>query len=94
MLTLDDCLRHYGLSDEDIDTIARHRNATLVEAMARGADFMERPWGNPALRQMAQENLERAAHHCDSEEVRRRRALLNCAHNQHPGGVDRRVQMR
>lgn len=94
MLTFKDCIDVTDLTPDEVDAIIAHEHLPALAALAKGASFLEHPWGEPALRQIALDNLVR----CRTAERQRRLPKAEavyldvCVH--HPGGVDRREPYR
>ncbi|HYD29861.1 MAG TPA: hypothetical protein VEB64_03260 [Azospirillaceae bacterium] len=89
MLTWNDCIDLTDLTPEEVEAIAQHEHLTAMAALTKGAHLLHQAWGEPALRQMAWDNLRHAVGQ-HGQRTRQLEAVFfdTCAH--HPGGSDRR----
>ncbi len=90
MLTLKDCAELNGLTLDEVDAVACHEGVLDMQAVGRAATLLREPWGDVALRQMIQDNADRARQSGRLAEAEAYLALLRSAAERHPGGVDRR----
>lgn len=94
MLTLQDCIALSELTPEELMVIAHHEHLPDIVAAEKGYALLQKEWGNPALRQMMLDEISAAL-----REGRKQAALdllsqLRECCEKHPGGVDRRRNMR
>lgn len=94
MLTLQDCLALSELTPEELKVIAHHEHLPDIVAVEKGFAFLQKEWGNPALRQMVMDELAEAMQHGEREAALRLVDLLRECCEKHPGGFDRRTGMR
>lgn len=94
MLTLQDCVALSDLSPEELAIIARHEHLPDIVAVEKGYTFLQKDWGNPALRQMIKDQLVEAMRRNRRDEAMALMALLGDCAEKHPGGVDRRAAHR
>lgn len=90
MLTWNDCIDLTDLTEEDVDAIAEHEHLTPMAALEKGACLLDHPWGEPALRQMAWDNLSRALATSRRQRAARLESVFSETCSRHPGGTDRR----
>ncbi len=94
MLTLQDCLALSELTPEELMVIAKHEHLPDIVAVEKGYAFLQKEWGNPALRQMVMDELTDAMQHGQREAALKLIEILRDCCEKHPGGFDRRTDHR
>ena len=85
MLTLEDCIRLSGLTEEEIDAIAEHEHVPEVVAAEIASYLAHAPNGLPVVRRVILDDLREALGAGDEARARRLRALLRHFLKAHPG---------
>lgn len=90
MLTYEDCIGFANLDKNEVAQIAAHERLPYMTALEKGADLLDHPWGDAAIRQMVWDNLCSTARRQDPVRTDELVAVyrLTCEH--HPNPFDRR----
>ncbi|EKV32587.1 hypothetical protein C882_2666 [Caenispirillum salinarum AK4] len=94
MLTLQDCIALSDLTPEELMVIAHHEHLPDIVAVEKGYAFLQKEWGNPALRQMMLDEVSAALRDGRKQAALELLAQLRDCCEKHPGGRDRRLQHR
>lgn len=94
MLTLKDCTELAGLTEREVEVIARHEHVPDIVALEKAVAFLEQEWGPPALRQMVLDELLHCLACGDRKKVNEAQEVLEEMFRAHPGGRDRRQTSR
>ncbi|WP_019646885.1 hypothetical protein [Novispirillum itersonii] len=93
MLTLTDCLHFSGITEAELALVAHHEHLPPLVALEKAHAFLQRDWGEPALRQMVLDEVRAALLSEDPERARAMLEQLQKTFTDHPGGIDRRIPM-
>lgn len=93
MLTLTDCLHFSGITEAELALVAHHEHLPPLVALEKAHAFLQRDWGEPALRQMVLDEVRAALLSEEPEQARAMLEQLQKTFTDHPGGIDRRIPM-
>lgn len=91
MLTLTDCLHFSGITEAELNLVAHHEHLPPLLALEKAHAFLQKDWGEPALRQIVLDEVRAALLSQDPEQARAMLEQLQRTFTDHPGGVDRRI---
>lgn len=91
MLTLIDCLHFSGITEAELNVVAHHEHLPPLVALEKAHAFLQKEWGEPALRQMVLDEVRAALLSEDPERARAMLEQLQRTFADHPGGTDRRL---
>lgn len=83
-LTIEDVIALSGLTEEEIDAIARHEHLTEIAAAELGSYLVHSDDGIPMIKRMILDDIEDAEKRGDADEVLKLKAVLKHFIDTHP----------
>lgn len=90
MLTYEDCIGIANLDKSEVAQIAAHERLPYMAALEKGADLLNHPWGDAAIRQMVWDNLCAVARRNDPGRTDELLSVFRLTCLRHPNPCDRR----